>query len=151
MNPTIDRPPSTRDRTLPALYTGLALTVFATVAPFADRATTQVLAGHIRAGYPTYTAADVDIAATTYVVHLSVVGALGVLGWLWTIRAVTAGRRWARGLATALFAIGTSIALFDLLVVDTSGDTGLPPLLGWVGMAPSVAGLLAVATLWRRT
>jgi hypothetical protein len=39
--------------------------------------------------------------------------------------------------------------LFDLLVKDTSGDTGLPPLLGWTGMAPCLAGLLALALLWR--
>jgi hypothetical protein len=33
-----------------------------------------------------------------------------------------------------MFALGTSIALADLLIKDTSGDTGLPPLLGWVGL-----------------
>jgi hypothetical protein len=49
-----------------------------------------------------------------------------------------------------LFALGTSIALTDLLIKDTSGDTGLPPLLGWVGMLPCLAGLLAVILLWRK-
>jgi hypothetical protein len=28
--------------------------------------------------------------------------------------------------------------------------TGLPPLLGWVGMLPCLAGLLAVILLWRK-
>jgi hypothetical protein len=50
-----------------------------------------------------------------------------------------------------MFALGTSIALTDLLIKDTSGDTGLPPLLGWAGLLPCVAGLLAVTLLWRRS
>jgi hypothetical protein len=53
--------------------------------------------------------------------------------------------------ATAVFALGTSVALTALLVKDTSGDTGLAPLLGWVGMLPCLAGLGAVTMLWRRT
>ena len=50
-----------------------------------------------------------------------------------------------------MFALGTGIALIDLLVKDTSGDTGLPPLLGWAGMLPCLAGLLVVTLLWRRS
>ena len=84
-------------------------------------------------------------------VYLSVVGAFGIICWLGTIRAVKAGKRWARGAATAMLALGTGIAVIDLLVRDTSGDTGLPPLLGWAGMLPSLAGLLAVTLLWRRS
>ena len=67
------------------------------------------------------------------------------------LRALKAGKRWARGAATVMFALGTGIALIDLLVRDTSGDTGLPPLLGWAGMLPCLAGLLAVMLLWRRS
>jgi predicted permease len=89
-------------------------------------------------------------AQTTYLVYLSVVAALGILCWLWTIRAVKAGKRWARGGATAMFALGTAIALTDPLIKDTSGDTGLPPLLGWAGMLPCPAGLIAVVLLWTR-
>ncbi len=132
-----------------AMYTGLAMTVVATIVPYIDHATSNTLADHIRAGYPTYTDARIDTAATTYLVYLSVTGVLGVVGWLWTVRALKTGKRWARGAATALFALGTSIALADLLIKDTSGDTGLPLLLGWVGMLPCLAGLLAVILLWR--
>ena len=110
-----------------------------------------MLASHIRAGYPTYTQARIDSAVTTYLVYLSVVGALGIICWLWAVWAVKAGNQWARGAATAMFALGTGIALIDLLVKDTSGDTGLPPLLGWAGMLPCLAGLLAVTLLWRRS
>ena len=134
-----------------AMYAGLGLTVVAMIVPYVDHATANMLAGHIRAGYPAYTQARIDSAVTIYLVYLSVVGALGVIGWLGTIRAVKAGKRWARGAATAMFALGTGIALIDLLIKDTSGETGLPPLLGWAGMLPCLAGLLAVTLLWRRS
>ena len=137
-------------RAIGALYAGLGLTVAATIVPYIDRATGNLLADHIRAGYPTYTQARIDSAATLYLVYLTVVGALGVTCWLWTIWALKAGKRWARGAATALFVLGTGIAVVNLLIKDTSGDTGLPPLLGWVGLLPCLAGLLAVTLLWRR-
>ena len=134
-----------------AMYAGLGLTVVAMIVPYVDHATGNVLASHIRVGYPAYAQARIDSAVTTYLVYLSVVGALGIICWLGTIRALKAGKRWARGAATVMFALGTGIALIDLLVRDTSGDTGLPPLLGWAGMLPCLAGLLAVTLLWRRS
>jgi hypothetical protein len=130
---------------------GLGLTVVATAVAYVDHATANVLGEHIRAGYPGYTRTRIDAATTTYLVCLTVVGALGVIGWLGTIWAVRAGKRWARAAAPVMFTLGTGIALTALLIKDTSGDTGLPPLLGWVGLLPCVAGLVAVTSLWRRT
>ncbi|MFI5490050.1 MULTISPECIES: hypothetical protein [Micromonospora] len=131
------------------MYAGLGLTVVAMVVPLLDRATGNMLADHIRAGYPTYSPERIDTAVTTYLGYLSGLGVLGIACWLWTIRAVRAGRWWARGATVVMLALGVLIALFNLLVRDTSGDTGLPPLLGWVGVLPSLAGLVAVALLWR--
>jgi hypothetical protein len=139
-----------RRRLLAVMRIGLALTVIAAVYPFVDRATTHLLADHIRAGYPSYPQTRVDSAVTTYLILLSVIGALGVLAWLWMIRAVKVGKRWARPAATVMFLLGTSVELTGLLTKDTSGDTGLPPTLGWIGMVPCLAGLLAVTLLWRR-
>ena len=133
-----------------AMYAGLGLTVVAVIVPYVDHFTANVLAGHLRAGYPAYTQARINSAVVTYLVYLSAVGALGVGGWLWTIRALKAGKRWARWVATAVFVLGTGIALIDLLAKDTSGETGLPPLLGWAGLAPCLAGLVAVTLLWTR-
>jgi len=133
-----------------AMYAGLGLTIAAMIILYVDHATANVLVGHVRAGYPTYSQARIDSAVTTYLVYLSVVGALGIICWLAAIWAVKAAKRWARGAATTLFVLGTGIAVFDLLVKDTSGDTGLPPLLGWAGMLPCLAGLLAVTLLWSR-
>jgi hypothetical protein len=132
------------------MYAGLGLSVAALIVLYADHATANVLAGHIRAGYPAYTRARIASAVTAYLVYLSAVGALGTASWLAAIWAVKAGKRWARGVSTTLFAAGTSVALTDLLIRDTSGDTGLPPLLGWAGLLPSLAGLLAVVLLWRK-
>ncbi|MEU8248888.1 hypothetical protein [Nonomuraea sp. NPDC048916] len=151
MTRTINRAPSTQTRRPIAMYTGLVLTVAAMIAPYVDRATGHVLADHIRAGYPAYSQERIDSAVTAYLVILTVVGVLGVVSWVWTTWAVRSGKRWARWAATAMFALGTSVALTGLFVKDTSGDTGLAPLLGWIGMAPCLAGLVAVAMLWRRS
>jgi hypothetical protein len=131
-----------------AMYSGLVLTVAAIIVAYVDHATANVLAGHIRAAYPSYTQARIDWAVTTYLVYLSIVAALGIICWLWAIWAVKAGKWWARWAASAMFALGTAIALTNLLIKDTSGDTGLPPLLGWAGVLPCLAGLLAVVLLW---
>jgi cytochrome bd-type quinol oxidase subunit 2 len=131
-----------------ALCIGLVLTVAALIVPFVDHATSNVLADHIRAGYPDMSQAAVQTAVTVYLVLLSIVGVLGIACWVWTIWATRRRKRWARIVATVLFVLGTCISLADLLVQDTSGDTGLPALLGWVGMLPCVPGLVAVALLW---
>jgi ABC-type dipeptide/oligopeptide/nickel transport system permease component len=133
-----------------AMYTGLGLTVIATIVPYLDRATTHLLADHIRAGYPTYSQTRVDSAVTTYLVVLSAIGTFGVVAWLGTAWAVKAGKRWAHPAAAVMFVLGTSVGLTGLLTKDTSGETGLPPALGWAGIAPCLAGLLAVGLLWRR-
>jgi len=144
--------PSTRQRrkVLAAMWLGLAVTVVAAGYPWLDRATDHRLADHIQAGYPAYTQAQVDSAVTAYLALLTAVGALGVLAWLGTAWAVTAGKRWARAAATAMLVVGLSAGLTGLLIRDTSGDTGLPPALGWAGMAPSLAGVLVIALLWSR-
>lgn len=132
-------------RVLAATWTGLALTVAAAVYPVVDR---HLLADHIRAGYPAYPPPRIDSAVSTYLVLLSVIGALGVLAWLGTAWAVRAGKRWARPAATVMFVLGATVGLIGLLTQDTSGGTGLPPALGWAGMAPCVAGMLVVVLLW---
>lgn len=132
------------------MYVGLGLTILATITPYVDRGTTHLLADHVRAGYPDYPQARVNSAVTTYLVVSSVIGVLGVLGWLTTAWAVKAGKRWARPATTVMFMLGASVGLAGLLTKDTSGANGLPPQLGWAGMIPCLAGVLAVALLWRR-
>ena len=102
-----------------AMYAGIGLTIVALIVPYIDHATANVLADHIRDGYPTYSQARIASAVTTYLVYLSVVGALGTIYWL-SIWAVKAGKRGAHAAATALFVLGTSIALTDC-------SSGTPP------------------------
>lgn len=144
--------PTTREMrpVLTAMYAGLAVTVAATVFPYADRATTGLLAEHIRAGYPAYTAERIDSAVVTYLVLSTVIGVFGVTAWLGTTWAVKAGRQWARPAGALLFALGVAVGLAALLVRDTSGAAGLPPALGWAWTAPSVAALPALVLLWKR-
>jgi hypothetical protein len=132
---------------LAVMYAGLALSMAALAVPYVDHATANVLASHLRHGYPAYSPARIDSAVTVYLIYLSVVGVLGIACWLATIRAVQTGQRWARPAATVAFTLGTSIALTNLLIRDTSGDTGLPPLLGWTGLLPGLAGLVAITLL----
>jgi hypothetical protein len=145
---TAARPTARPSGVLAVMWAGLGLTVVATGYPFVDRATTHLLADHIRAGYPTYTQTRIDSAVGTYLLLLSIVGVLGIVAWLATTWAVKAGKRWARPAATVLLVLGIGVGLIGLLTQDTSGGTGLPPALGWLGMAPGLAGLVAVVLLW---
>ncbi len=135
---------------LAAMWLGLALTVLATGYPFLDNATTHVLADHIRAGYPTYSTAEIDEAVGLYLMILSIVGGLGLVTWLVTIRAARSGKSWTRWLALAALLAAACIAITGLTMRDTSGDVGLAPLLAWLQVLPCVAGAAAVVLLWRR-
>lgn len=139
-----------RRAAIAALATGLVLSVAAALVPYVDRATGERLATHIQQGYPSYGAGEIDHAVTLYLIYLSALGALGVAGWAATIWAVRRGARWTAPLATALLVTATAVALFNVFVTDTSGDTGLPLAISAVGLAPCVAGLAAVVLLWRR-
>ncbi len=132
-----------------AMYSGLILTAVAMLILYVDHFTVNVLAAHIEVGYPSYSRARIDSAAMIYLVYLTIVGVLGIMSWFWVIWGAGKGKRWTRWVAMGMFVLGTTVALFNLLVRDTSGDTGLPPLLGWAGMLPCLAGGPAVILLWR--
>ena len=57
------RNPMIRSRSvIAAMYAGLATTVIAAIIPYVDRVTSNTLADHIRASYPTYPQARIDTA-----------------------------------------------------------------------------------------
>lgn len=143
--PTVTKPRSA----IVAMSAGLALTVIATAVPFLGSPAGELISKHIKAGYPSYTADEVGTATSMYLAWLTIAGVLGVAAWLLSIAAVRAGKRWAPWVATSAFVVGAGIGLFDLTIRDTSGDTGLPSLIGWLGMLPAVAGLVAVVLLWK--
>ena len=134
-----------------ALLVGCVLTVVAAIAVYGGQTTSGILTAHVRAGYPSFTQDRIDAATDIYLTYLIVLGVLGTLGWLTTLWVARRNASWARLLATGLWIVATGIALLDLTVRDTSGDTALPAIVGWTGLAPCVAGLVAVVLLWRRT
>lgn len=135
---------------LRASYTGLALTIIATILPYIDRGTTHVLADHIRSGYPSYSAEQIASAVGGWLAILSITGGLGVIGWIWTIWMIKGRKRWAPWSATTVFAIAVCIAAAGLFTMDTSGEVGLAPPLGLAGALPCLAGVVTVMLLWRK-
>lgn len=133
------------------MYAGLALTIITILILYLDRATTNILARHIQAGYPSYSQSRIDEAVKLWMIYWTILGILGVVSWLFAIWCVKKDKKWARWVATGLFALGTSIALFNLLVKDNNGETGLPPVLGLIGLLPSLAGLWSVIQLWKKS
>ncbi|MBL1068137.1 hypothetical protein [Streptomyces sp. 7-21] len=133
-----------------ALYTGLALTVLATLAPLIDIATIDTLTSHVRDAYPDWgpdlVAKDRNAIAT----YLVATSALGIPLWLVTIRALTTGKRWARTAATLAFAAGTFTALLNLSLSGEHYDVIVPYQHGTLTLLPCLAGLAAIVPLWRR-
>lgn len=139
-------PPTTR-RAVEAMIVGLVLTLLALAAPIIDQLTTQNLAAHLHTVYAGTGVAEP--AAGAIVAYLVVVGALGTLSWVLTLRAVRRRRRGARPAATGLFLLATVLAVLDLTVSEYGNEPVLPGWLGVLGLLPCVAGLVAVVLLWR--
>ncbi|MFG1947069.1 hypothetical protein [Nonomuraea sp. NPDC048826] len=140
---------ATPPRALGALKAGLGLTVLATAVPLIDLVTLDSLTGHVRAAYPQWSADLVAMDRDAIVIALTVIGALGVAGWLVAIRAVAAGARWARVVTTVLFALGAVIALTTLSLSGGAYENVVPYLYGTLGALPVAAGAVAVARVWR--
>ncbi|MFG3255807.1 hypothetical protein [Streptomyces sp. NPDC048172] len=131
------------------MYSGLALTAAAALVPLIDLATVDSVTDHVRAAYPDWSASDVSKDRTAIVSYLAVVGALGVLCWLWAIRSVGRGSARARAVTTALFAVGACWALYDLTWSSAEYAHVIPVLYGVLGLLPCLAGLAAVVLVWR--
>jgi hypothetical protein len=139
--------PQSARRAVVAMYAGLALTLVAMIVPIVDQASTDSLSRDLQEVYAGY---DVDAPATSAVVaYLVTIGGLGVAAWLWMARAVRKHKRWVRPAATALFVLASGLALLNLTVQEY-GRTILPTRIGLIGLLPCLAGLVAVALLWRR-
>ncbi|MFJ2900558.1 hypothetical protein ACIO87_37580 [Streptomyces sp. NPDC087218] len=132
------------------MYVGLALTAVTAIAPLVDAVTVDTIAGHVRAAYPDWGPGPVGQDRTAITVYLAVTGGLGVLLWLLVIRAVAAGRRWARTAATSAWAAGMTVAMVDLGMGGERYEVIVPVGYGVLTLLPCVAGGVAVVRLWRR-
>lgn len=151
---TTAAPAAARARNVPALTgigIGLVLTSTVAVLPALGGAPFDALVAHVQAGYPAYSLQDAENAAGLYVAILASVGAVGALAWLGTLWAVLARQGWARWLALGLLAASLLLALVGLTTLDTSGDVGLAPVIGWLQLVPCLAGAAVVFALWRRS
>jgi hypothetical protein len=146
---TIDRSPATGTRRPLWLYVGLALTLVATVAPLLDLATTGLLAEHVRAAYPHWSAHDVSLDRNAIAIYLAVTSALGIPLWLLTIRAVRRGRRWGLVVGVLAFAAGILIALTNLSVGGENYQVIVPYLFGTLTLLPCIAGVVGLVQAWR--
>ncbi|MBO0731884.1 MAG: hypothetical protein J2P57_21675 [Acidimicrobiaceae bacterium] len=133
-----------------AMVTGLTLNVIATIAPVVDVATVDTLSDHVRAAYPAWGPSLVDADRNAMLIYLVVTGVLGIISWLCVIRAVVAGKRWAPIAATSAFAVGAILALTNLTLGGGHYHVILPTGYGVLTLLPSLAGLVAVVSLWRR-
>ena len=131
-----------------AMYAGLGLTVATIGVTYGDHATANVLAAHIRSGYPTYSNARIDSAVAIYLVYLTVIGALGMASWLGTIWAVKAGKWWARGRGDRDVGAGRNHRV-DRFAHKRHIRSHWVAALARLGRAPSVHGwVVAVVLLW---
>lgn len=131
-------------RPVAALGVGLLLTVVALVALVIDQWSAHSIADHVAALYsPLGLHPDPNVLFGI----LYVTGLIGVLLWLTTIRAVSRHHRWARVVASVVLVVATSGALL-VLVVSEHGMQIFPTAWGVLGLAPCLAGLVAVIWLW---
>jgi len=127
-------------------WTGLVLTVAVAALPFVAPV---LLADQVRAGYPDYTATQVQEAVLTWQSVLALLAGLGALGWVWTLWSLRRPRRWAPFSATALLAVALVLAVALLSTPDTSGQVGLAPAVGWAWLVPCMAGVAVTIASWR--
>jgi O-antigen/teichoic acid export membrane protein len=135
---------------LGALKAGLALTVLVTLVVLADLATIDTLTAHVRAAYPQWPADLVAADRNAIAGYLIATGVLGAAGWLVILRGVARSRRWARPVATALFAVAALLALTNLGMGGAAYTVVVPYLYGTLSLLPVVAGAVALVRMWRR-
>lgn len=138
----------TRNPALPALWTGLVLTLLAAVAPVVDLLATGTIEAHVRTTYPDWPEEWVQSDATAIAVGLGVIGLLGVISWLIVLRATIRGRRWATIVATVVWVLAA------IVTATTAAPAGAYEQLAPMGLVlitvlPCLAGLVAVVQLWR--
>lgn len=132
-----------------ALVAGFLLSALTIAAALIDRATSDAIGAHIARTYPDYSPAQVDQAASAWVVVLATIGGLGMICWAISWWGARRGALWVRWASPVLAALGLTIALVELTIRDGSGETGLAIVHGVLGLLPALAGILAVIGLWR--
>lgn len=132
-----------------AMLAGLALTIIAAALAALDPMMTDSVASHVRDAYPEWDADTVSTEQTAIIGWLVGTGALGVIGWISSIWAVRAQKRWALWFATTWFALGVVTAGATLSMGGEAYDVIVPTPLGVLSALPVLAGIAALIQLWR--
>lgn len=127
-----------------AMGIGLLLTAGMLIALIVDQATVHSIANHVDALYAPF---DLHPDPNVLFGIQYVIGAIGILLWLTTMRAVLRNKRGSRVVSSIVFLAAASLALL-VLVVSEYGTQIFPPQWGVLGLLPSVAGLVAVIAMW---
>jgi membrane protease YdiL (CAAX protease family) len=132
------RPPRSVITAVRFMYSGAILYVLSVIWTVAGigKATSTILQSQ-----PTDTASQVHSAAVQQIVFMAAGELFGAALWLWMARKNSAGRGWARVVASALFAIDT---LVTLLIVIGGGLGG-----SLFTVAEWAVELIATIWLWR--
>ena len=93
--------------------------------------------------YPHYTTSQVHSAETAAIVVAIIGGLIAIALWIWMARANGAGKKWARIVASVLFAIST------LELIATVAQAHSPVSLAF-GALVWLTGLGVIVLLWRR-
>ena len=138
----------TRNPALPAMWTGLVLTVLAALAPVLDLLAAGTIEAHVRTTYPDWPDEWVQADTTAIAVGLGVIGLLGVISWLIILRATIRGRRWPTIVATVVWVLAATVTAATTAPAGAY-DQLVPMGLALITALPCLAGLVAVVQLWR--
>ena len=146
--PPADTKARTRHPAAPALWAGLALSALATVAPLLDVVSTGTIEAHVRATYPDWPQEWIDADTTALAAGLGVIGLLGIVGWLITLRATARLRRWVPVVASVLWVVAATVIASVTAAPMGAYDRLVPTGLGILAALPPLAGVVAVVQLW---
>jgi len=125
-----------------ALYAAATLSLLAALAVIADQAWGDGLARTLRDAYPHRSPGDLSMAESSILTYLFTLAAIGAVFFVWMARASRKGRRWVRRAGTVTVALGSALSLYHFTQPH-------PLVMTLAGLLPCLAGLAALALLWR--
>jgi len=140
-SPAQARPAAVRKAVI-AMYAAAALSAITILAVILNQETSGNLASRMTDAWPDYSANRIEEIESITLTWLFTVGTVQAVGWLLLARTSRAGRKWVRPAAPALLAAGIAITVVHF-------TEPFPALVTVTWALPHVAGLAAVAFLWR--
>jgi len=131
------------------LRAGLVATALVALVPILDLVTVDTIRNHVRDAYPDWSAESVAADRAAITAYLVTVGALGALGWAWTLHLLTRRPERARVVGSVMLALGALVALTNVSYGGEAYETIVPLSYGLIGLIPVLVGVAAVVELWR--